>query len=67
MPLEVTTSILPIASLGDVSKNIYMANGYGGNYIVVDTEHDLVIVTRWLETNKLGELVRLVLSGVDKK
>ena len=54
-------------SLGDVSKNIYMANGYGGNYIVVDTEHDLVIVTRWLETNKLGELVRLVLSGVDKK
>jgi CubicO group peptidase (beta-lactamase class C family) len=49
--------------LGDVSKNIYYANGFGGNFIVVDNEHDLVIVARWLEPAKLGEFVRLVISS----
>jgi CubicO group peptidase (beta-lactamase class C family) len=52
--------------LGDVSKNIYYANGFGGNFIVVDAEHDLVIVTRWLEPNKLGEMVRQVIGAIEK-
>lgn len=50
--------------LKDVSKNIYYANGFGGNYIVVDEEHDLLIVVRWLEGNKLGELVKLVVNSI---
>ena len=54
-------------ALGDISKNIYYANGFGGNYIVVDNEHDLVIVTRWLDTSKLGEFVRLVVGSVENK
>ncbi|HMK18099.1 MAG TPA: serine hydrolase [Chitinophagaceae bacterium] len=49
--------------LGDISKNIYYANGFGGNFIVVDNEHDLVIVARWLEPAKLGEFVRLIISS----
>jgi CubicO group peptidase (beta-lactamase class C family) len=49
--------------LGDISKNIYYANGFGGNFIVIDNEHDLVIVARWLEPTKLGEFVRLVISS----
>lgn len=53
-------------ALGDVSKKIFYANGFGGNYIVIDQEHDLVIVVRWLDTNKLGEFVRLVLSSIEK-
>jgi len=53
--------------LGDISKNIYYANGFGGNFIVVDNEHDLVIVARWLEPNKIGELVRLVISATENK
>jgi len=53
--------------LGDISANIYYANGFGGNYIVVDSEHDLVIVVRWLDSNKIGELTRLVISSIDKK
>lgn len=52
--------------LGDISKNIYYADGFGGNYIVVDKEHDLVIVTRWLDSSKLGELVRLVIRSIEK-
>ncbi len=54
-------------ALGDVSKNIYYANGFGGNFIVVDEEHDLLIVLRWLEPNKLGEMVRLVISSIENK
>ena len=53
--------------LGNISKNIYYANGFGGNFIVVDNEHDLVIVARWLEPNKIGELVRLVINATESK
>ena len=52
--------------LGDVSKNIYYANGFGGNYIIIDNEHDIVIAVRWLDPAKLGEFVRLVLSSLEK-
>ena len=53
--------------LGNVSKKIYTADGFGGNFIVVDNERDLVIVTRWLEPNKIGELVRLVINATENK
>ena len=50
-----------------LSSKIYYADGYGGNYIIVDDEHDLVILTRWLDTSKVGEFVKLVVSSVDNK
>jgi len=53
--------------LGNVSKDIYYANGFGGNFIVVDNEHDFVIVARWLEPNKIGELVRLVIKSTETR
>jgi len=53
--------------LGNVSKKIYSADGFGGNFIVVDNEHDLVIVARWLEPNKIGEFVRLVINATGSK
>ena len=52
--------------LGNVSKKIYSADGFGGNFIVVDNEHDLVIVVRWLESNKIGELVQRVINAIEK-
>jgi CubicO group peptidase (beta-lactamase class C family) len=55
------------SQLGNVSKNIYYANGFGGNFIVVDNEHDLVIVARWLEPNKIGELVQLIIKATENK
>jgi CubicO group peptidase (beta-lactamase class C family) len=54
-------------ALGNISKNIYYANGFGGNFIVVDNEHDLVIVARWLEPAKLGEFVRLIIKASEEK
>ncbi len=43
-----------------LSENLYYAAGFGGNFIVIDTENNLVTVTRWLEPNKIGDFMRLV-------
>jgi len=45
---------------GVADESIYYAAGFGGNFIVIDKANDVVIVTRWLEPNKIGEMVRLV-------
>jgi len=49
----------------DVSPEVYFAAGFGGNYIVIDNEHDLVIVTRWMDDSKIGEFVKLVVQSVN--
>jgi CubicO group peptidase (beta-lactamase class C family) len=54
-------------ALGNISKDIYFANGFGGNFIVVDTEHDLVIAVRWLEPAKLKDFVQLVIRATEKE
>jgi len=43
-----------------LSENIYYAAGFGGNFIVIDKENDLVVVTRWLEPNKIGAFMKKV-------
>jgi CubicO group peptidase (beta-lactamase class C family) len=49
-----------------LSKNIYLANGFGGNFIVIDEEHDMVVVTRWLEPSKLEEFLNLIVTSIEK-
>jgi CubicO group peptidase (beta-lactamase class C family) len=48
----------------DVSKNVFYADGFGGNYIVVDQEHDLVIVVRWLDSGKIADFVKHIQNAV---
>jgi len=48
-----------------LSENIYYAAGFGGNFIVIDRENDIVVVTRWLEPNKIGELITLVNASLN--
>ncbi|NAS10909.1 serine hydrolase [Flavobacteriaceae bacterium R33] len=43
-----------------LSENLYYAAGFGGNFIVVDKENDLVVVTRWLEPSKIGTLMKMI-------
>lgn len=45
-------------------QSIYYAAGFGGNYIVVDKSHNLLVVTRWLEPSKMGEMMKLVLQSL---
>jgi CubicO group peptidase (beta-lactamase class C family) len=47
-----------------VSEEVYYAAGFGGNFIVIDKAHDLVIVTRWLEPSKIGEMVKKVMDAL---
>ena len=48
-----------------LSENIYYAAGFGGNFIVIDKENDLVVVTRWLEPNKIGEFMTKVNASLN--
>lgn len=47
-----------------VPETVFYAAGFGGNFIVVDWKNDLVVVTRWLEPNKIGEFMRMVSASV---
>ena len=47
-----------------LSESIYYAAGFGGNFIVIDEENDIVIVTRWLEPSKIKEFMQKVNASV---
>jgi CubicO group peptidase (beta-lactamase class C family) len=49
-----------VRSVEEAPRSAYYAAGFGGNYVVVDPENDLVIVTRWLEPLKLVEFLKIV-------
>ncbi|MDA3906770.1 MAG: serine hydrolase [Bacteroidales bacterium] len=48
-----------------VPEHVFYGAGFGGNYVVIDQENDLLIVTRWLEPSKLGEFLKQVYSALD--
>jgi CubicO group peptidase (beta-lactamase class C family) len=47
-----------------VPESVYYAAGFGGNFIVVAPEQDLVLVLRWLEPSEIGEFVRKVFAAL---
>jgi CubicO group peptidase (beta-lactamase class C family) len=49
------------------SKDVFSAIGFGGNYIVIDQAHDLVIVTRWMDDEKISDVVGLVIKAINSK
>jgi len=51
----------------NLSSKIYYAAGYGGNYIVIDKEHDLVVVTRWMADDKIDDVVELIIKSIENK
>jgi len=50
-----------------VPADVYYAAGFGGNYIIVDDDHDLVIVARWMDENKVGDVMNLIIKSVQTK
>ncbi|MBC7866811.1 MAG: serine hydrolase [Gloeobacteraceae cyanobacterium ES-bin-316] len=50
-----------------ISPKVYYAAGYGGNYIIVDKEHDLVMVTRWMDDSKVADVLKLVIQSAEGK
>lgn len=49
----------------NVPESVFWASGFGGNYIVVDQENKLVIVTRWLEPSKMKDMLKLVYEALE--
>ena len=47
----------------DLSENIYYGAGFGGNYVVVVPDYDIVIVARWIDSSKIGDFVRKVIQA----
>lgn len=43
-----------------ISEEVFYAAGFGGNFIIVDQQKNLVVVTRWLEPSKIEEFVNLL-------
>jgi CubicO group peptidase (beta-lactamase class C family) len=50
-----------------VSSKVYYALGFGGNYIIIDSEHDLVVVARWMDEDKMGDVLNLVVKSMEMK
>jgi len=48
-----------------VPEHVFYAAGFGGNYIVVDQENDMVVVLRWVDSSNLGELMSKIYSAVE--
>jgi CubicO group peptidase (beta-lactamase class C family) len=48
-------------------ETMFTATGFGGNYVIVVQEHDLLVVTRWLEPSKLVQFSQLVLDSVKSR
>ncbi|MBP6215503.1 MAG: serine hydrolase [Chitinophagaceae bacterium] len=48
-----------------LSPKVYYALGYGGNYIIVDKEHDLVVVARWMDDTKIAEVLNLIVKSIE--
>ena len=44
----------------DIPEHVFYAAGFGGNFIIIDREQDLVVVTRWLEPAKIEEFMNIL-------
>ena len=58
--LNVDGKLLPSAP-----KSTFVHLGNGTNAIVVDREHDLVIVVRWIQNNQLDGVVKRVIAAIN--
>ncbi|MEO1383113.1 MAG: serine hydrolase, partial [Bacteroidota bacterium] len=52
-------------SFEGVPANMYYAAGFGGNYIVILPDQEMVIVTRWLEPKELETFLQKVMAAVE--
>jgi CubicO group peptidase (beta-lactamase class C family) len=47
-----------------VPDSVYYAAGFGGNFIVIAPEQELVMVVRWLEPSQIGPFVQQVFKAL---
>jgi len=47
-----------------IGEDVFYAAGFGGNFIVIVPDMDMVIVTRWLEPSKIGVFVKKIIDAL---
>jgi CubicO group peptidase (beta-lactamase class C family) len=47
-----------------LSENLFYAAGFGGNYIIISPDQNMVIVTRWLEPSERQGFIRMVMDAI---
>lgn len=47
-----------------IPESVYYAAGFGGNFIVVAPEQEMVLVLRWIEPSKIGAFVKQVFKAL---
>lgn len=50
--------------MSNLSYSGYYAAGFGGNYIIVEPEEDLVVVMRWCEPSRANEALGLIKEAI---
>lgn len=48
-----------------VPESVFYASGFGGNYILIDRENNIVAVTRWLEPSRLPGFLKLLYDSLN--
>jgi CubicO group peptidase (beta-lactamase class C family) len=51
-------------SVPGLPRSLFLASGFGGNYVVVDQEHDLLIAIRWIEPSKHIEFIKMIVDSL---
>ncbi len=46
-----------------VDEDIFYGAGFGGNYLVIVPEYNLVIVVRWIDSSKIGDFVKKIVDS----
>ena len=44
-------------------ETIYYGSGFGGNYIIIIPDNNIVIVARWIDSTKIGDFVKKVIES----
>ena len=50
--------------MSNLSKEGFYAAGFGGNYIIVEPEEDLVIVLRWCNPPDANDMLGLIKAAM---
>jgi hypothetical protein len=47
-----------------VPENVFYASGMGGNFVIVNQTNDLVVVVRWINPSKIGEMMTMIVKSL---
>ena len=47
-----------------VPEDTFYASGFGGNYIIIVPEKDMVVVLRWLEPTQVGVFMEKLIGAL---